>query len=59
MFFYYPHPAIQLKAAVIFGPQGSIVKSQRTQEKSKDKFLLPQGVWPTDHKGLLVTFDIK
>lgn len=57
--FYYPHPAIQLKAAVIFGPQGSIVKSQRTQEKSKDNFLLPQGVWPTDHKGLFVTFDIK
>ena len=56
--FYYPHPAIELKDAVIFGPQGSIVKSQRTSEKSKDNFLLPQGVWPTDHKGLLVTFGI-
>ena len=49
--FYYPYPAIEL--------QGSIVKSQRTSEKSKDNFLLPQGVWPTDHKGLLVTFDIR
>lgn len=57
--FYYPYPAIELKDAVIFGPQGSIVKSQRTSEKSKDNFLLPQGVWPTDHKGLLVTFDIR
>ncbi len=56
--FYHPHPAIRLKDAVIFGPQGSIVKSRRTAEKSKDKFLLPQGVWPTDHKGLLVTFEI-
>lgn len=57
--FYHPHPAIQLKDAIIFGPQGSIVKNQRVAEQSKDKFLLPEGVWPTDHKGLLVTFGIK
>jgi len=29
------------------------------QETSKDNFLLPLDVWPTDHKGLLVTFKIK
>lgn len=57
--FYYPHPAVKLKDAVIFGPQGSILKSQRVKETSKDKFLLPEGVWPTDHKGLLVTFEIR
>lgn len=57
--FYHPHPAIELQDAIIFGPQGSIVKSQRIAEKSKDKFLLPMGVWPTDHKGLLVTFKVK
>ena len=56
--FYYSHPASNLIDAGIFGPQGSIVISRRTAEKSKDKFLLPQGVWPTDHKGLLVTFEI-
>lgn len=56
--FYYPHPAIRLKDAVIFGPQGSIVKNRRTAETSKDKFLLPLGVWPTAHKGLLVRFGI-
>ena len=57
--FYYPHPDIRLKKAVIFGPQGSIVRNRRVEETSKDKFLLPKGVWPTDHKGLLVTFGIK
>lgn len=57
--FYYPHPALKLKDAVIFGPQGSIVKAKREQEVSKDRFLLPLGVWPTDHKGVLVTFELK
>lgn len=57
--FYHPHPAIELKKAVIFGPRGSIVKNQRVEETSKDEFLLPLGVWPTDHKGLLVTFGIE
>lgn len=57
--FYYPHPALKLKDAVIFGPQGSIVKAKREKEVSKDRFLLPLGVWPTDHKGVLVTFELK
>ena len=57
--FYHPHPAVELKDAVIFGPRGSIVNSKRMPEESKDRFLLPLGVWPTDHKGLLVTFGLK
>lgn len=57
--FYYPVPELKLKDAMIFGPKGSIVKSRRVQETSKDRFLLPIGVWPTDHKGLLVTFELK
>ncbi len=57
--FYYPHPAITLKDAVIFGPRGSIIRSQRVNETSDDPFLLPLDIWPTDHKGLLVTFGIR
>lgn len=57
--FYYPHDGLKLKNAIIFGPNGSIVKSQRVKENTKDKFLLPLDVWPTDHKGLLVTFELK
>lgn len=57
--FYYPHPAISLTDAVIFGPKGSICKSQRIQETSSDPFLEPLGVWPTDHKGVLVTFALR
>ncbi len=57
--FYHPHPSVVLKEAVIFGPDGSIVKSRRVKETSRDRFLLPLGVWPTDHKGLLVTFGLK
>lgn len=57
--FLFYHPAQGLKAtkAVVFGPKTSIVRSQRVEETSADEFLTPEGVWPTDHKGLLVTFD--
>lgn len=58
-FIFYQGDGIEAKKAIIFGPKGSIVRNQRVQETSKDKFLTPQGVWPTDHKGLLVTFRIK
>lgn len=50
---------LEAEKAVIFGPKGSIVRSERIEETSEDPFLLPAGVWPTDHKGLLVTFRFK
>lgn len=56
--FYYPDRRLKLKDAVIFGPKGSIVKSERIVETSKDRFIEPLGVWPTDHKGVLVTFEL-
>lgn len=55
-FIFYQGKRLQAEKAIIFGPKSSIVRSQRVKETSKDKFLLPKGVWPTDHKGLLVTF---
>ncbi|MBE7400127.1 endonuclease/exonuclease/phosphatase family protein [Bacteroides fragilis] len=58
-FIFYQGKDIEAKKAVIFGPKGSIVRNQRVEETSKDKFLLPLDVWPTDHKGLLVTFKMK
>ncbi len=57
--FYYPNPKLKLKDAVIFGPSKSIVRNERVEETSSDKFIEPQGVWPTDHKGVLVTFKFK
>ena len=57
--FFYPDPRIQLKSAIIFGPSKSIVRNERVEETSKDKFLQPLDVWPTDHKGLLVKFKLK
>lgn len=57
--FYYPHPQLELKNAAIFGPQGSIVKNQRETETSKDPFIEPLDTWPTDHKGVFVTFLLK
>lgn len=57
--FYYPDKSVELADAVIFGPEGSIAVSRRVGNESEDKFLLPSGVWPTDHKGLLVTFRMK
>lgn len=57
--FYHPYPGLELTDVVIFGPQGSILKNQRVKEQTSDKFLLPLGVWPTDHKGVLATFCLK
>ncbi|MCW3468026.1 endonuclease/exonuclease/phosphatase family protein [Chitinophaga nivalis] len=49
----------QLQNATLVGPSGSVVYGQRKEEQTKDPFMKPQGIWPTDHKALLVTFTIR
>ncbi len=53
---YYPEKGLTVKDAAIFGPRGSIVRARRVMETSSDPFIEPLDVWPTDHKGVLVTF---
>ena len=55
--FYLPQKGLSLKDVVLFGHEGSIAYNQRVPNETKDKFILPLGVWPTDHKGLLATFE--
>ncbi len=57
--FYHPDPRLKLKEVRLVGPKGSIVRSQRVQETSQDKFDIPSGTWPTDHKAVLATFLLK
>lgn len=57
--YYMPHTRIQLKDAAVVGPAKSIVRGQRVKETSEDKFIIPSGIWPTDHKAVLCTFLIK
>lgn len=57
-FIFYKGKGIQAVDAAILGPKGSIVRSQRVKELSMDKFIEPQGVWPSDHKGVLIILDM-
>lgn len=55
--YYYPSESLTITHADIFGPKGSIVRSERKKEESKDSFILPlNGNWPSDHKGVFVKF---
>lgn len=57
--YYYPNPSWELKEAVIVGPQETIRFGKVQQKDASDPFIVPLGVWPTDHKANLVTFVIK
>ncbi|MBD1429862.1 MULTISPECIES: endonuclease/exonuclease/phosphatase family protein [Sphingobacterium] len=50
---------LKLEDIKIVGPESTVRYAQKQEKDSEDKFLLPKGVWPTDHKGLLATFSIK
>ena len=54
--YYIPATGWEVKDAVIVGPKSSIIRSQRVEEDSQDVFSTPAGVWPTDHKGVLIKF---
>jgi hypothetical protein len=56
--YFYPNKKLSLKEAVIVGPVGSIVKGKGMETQDQDQFLKPNGIWPSDHKGVLATFAI-
>lgn len=56
---YAPYEGLSVKDAVIRGPKGSIKNNERIVEDSQDTFMVGEGVWPTDHKAVLVTFELK
>lgn len=57
--YYMPSKRMKLKDAVIIGPSQSIVRGKRIKENSRDRFIEPIDVWPTDHKAVMATFCIK
>lgn len=56
--FYHPDPRLVVDEGIVIGPSTSIVRNQRVEENSQDTFFTPDAVWPSDHKGVLVTFGI-
>ncbi len=59
MIYYAPFKGLELKSAVIWGPDGSICRNQRVKDNAQDPFRIGKGIWPTDHKALLVTFSLR
>lgn len=57
--YYYPvDAAISLQESVLVGPSETVLRGEIVESHSNDKFLTPQCVWPTDHKGNLTTFKL-
>mgnify|MGYP002604076701 FL=1 len=54
--YYIPSASWEVKEAVVVGPKSTIVRNKRVEEDSQDIFSTPTGIWPTDHKGVLIKF---
>jgi exonuclease III len=57
--FFAPDKRLKINDAILVGPRGSVVRNQRVLETSQDTFNTPTGIWPTDHKAVLVSFLLK
>jgi endonuclease/exonuclease/phosphatase family metal-dependent hydrolase len=57
--FFAPDKRLKINDAILVGPRGSVVRNQRVPETSQDIFNVPAGIWPTDHKAVLVSFTLK
>ena len=54
---FYPNPKIALKSSVIVGPKNTIAYNKTYVENTEDNIVNPLGVWPSDHKVVVTTFD--
>ncbi len=56
--FYYPHTNLTLKSASIVGPVGTVAYGKREVQKTEDPIVTPLNIWPSDHKALMVEFEL-
>lgn len=56
--YYYPDKSLTLKDAVLVGPTEDLYLGEIVDCKTQDHFIEPQGIWPSDHKGTLATFEL-
>ncbi|MGE8378379.1 MAG: endonuclease/exonuclease/phosphatase family protein, partial [Sphingobacterium sp.] len=54
--YYRSKQPLKVVKARIVGPVETVKYAKKQEKDSEDEFLLPKGIWPTDHKALLVTF---
>lgn len=58
-FIYYKGQNLQAKDVKLFGPDSSVARLKPIKDTPADPVILPLGVWPTDHKGLLMRFRLQ
>jgi endonuclease/exonuclease/phosphatase family metal-dependent hydrolase len=56
MIYYLSHPAFKLKDSVVIGPNKDVSHSRPVP--TIDKIIVPQQIWPSDHKALLSVFEL-
>jgi hypothetical protein len=56
--YYYPQAGVSVADVCIVGPKASINHGQMVTEDTQDNLLEPRGIWPSDHKGNLLTLQI-
>ena len=56
--YYYPDKSLTLKEAALVGPKEDLCSGEIVDGKTQDHFVEPQGIWPSDHKGVLATFEL-
>lgn len=56
--YYYPNKDLVLNDVIIVGPREDLCMGKINDYKTQDPFITPKGVWPSDHKGTLATFNL-
>lgn len=54
--FYADYPGLSVEDARIIGPRGDVCRNRRVNGNERESVTEPLGVWPTDHKAVLVSF---
>lgn len=58
-YLFFKGPGLTILQANVFGPEGNIAYHRRVPNPVNENFIAPLGIWPSDHKGLVVKIRVK
>ncbi len=58
-YIFYRGKGVRVVRCELFGPAGCMAYGRRVPLGTQDPLVQPLGVWPSDHKGVIATFQVK
>ena len=59
IYYFSPDPSFSVRSCTVTGPAATVVRNRIVPDEDPGQVIVPDAVWPSDHRGNLAVFVLK